>query len=224
MTKPKSLRHGRELPMSFGNSSKNYTTTKNMKKLNTKTKRMKMKASMCKTKTRVRWWEFKWSRLKSYKLQSTDPKKGKSADSNGIRVEDIKVCDDETKEMVRQIFKEIVKQNECTPGMAKSENKSDTQNRRRGRCWKRPPDLFFASVVQIVHDNIVQQIISKTWPNPGGIQKLLPNNRPSCDVQNAWSEMPRVWSPKCGPRQSTSNNSDWRIMDWLHKKKQKRSH
>ena len=42
-------------------------------------------------------------------------KKGKSADSNGIRAKDIKACDDETKEMVRQIFNEIVKQNEFTP-------------------------------------------------------------------------------------------------------------
>ena len=33
-------------------------------------------------------------------------KKGKSPDSNGIRAEDIKACDDETKEMVRQIFNE----------------------------------------------------------------------------------------------------------------------
>ena len=42
-------------------------------------------------------------------------KKGKSPNSNGIRAEDIKACDDETKEMVRQIFNEIVKQNEFTP-------------------------------------------------------------------------------------------------------------
>ena len=42
-------------------------------------------------------------------------KKGKSADSNGIRAEDIKACDDETRETVRQIFNEIVKKNEFTP-------------------------------------------------------------------------------------------------------------
>ena len=41
-------------------------------------------------------------------------KKGKAADSNGIRAEDIKACDEETKEMVRQIFNEIVKQSEFT--------------------------------------------------------------------------------------------------------------
>ena len=42
-------------------------------------------------------------------------KKGKSPDVDGIRAEDIKACDEETKEMVRQIFNEIIKQNEFTP-------------------------------------------------------------------------------------------------------------
>ena len=42
-------------------------------------------------------------------------KKGKSPDSDGIRAEDIEACDDETREMVRQIFNEITKQNEFTP-------------------------------------------------------------------------------------------------------------
>ena len=47
--------------------------------------------------------------------QQTQKKKGKSADSNGIRAEDIKACGEETKEMVRQIFNEVIKQKECTP-------------------------------------------------------------------------------------------------------------
>ena len=42
-------------------------------------------------------------------------RKDKSADSNGIRAEGIKACDEETKEMVRQIFNEVVKQKEFTP-------------------------------------------------------------------------------------------------------------
>ena len=42
-------------------------------------------------------------------------KKVKSPDSNGIRAEDIKARDDETREMVRQIFNEIIKQNDFTP-------------------------------------------------------------------------------------------------------------
>ena len=41
--------------------------------------------------------------------------KGKSPDSNGIRAEDIKACDNETREMVRQIFNEIIQRNEFTP-------------------------------------------------------------------------------------------------------------
>ena len=41
-------------------------------------------------------------------------KRGKSPDSDGIRAEAIKVCDDETREMVRQIFNEIIKRNNFT--------------------------------------------------------------------------------------------------------------
>ena len=90
-------------------------------------------------------------------------KKGKSADSNGIRAEDIKACDEETKEMVRQIFNEIVKQNEFTPeAWLKVRIKVTHKKRRRGRCWKLPPDVFFACVVQTVYDNTVEQIISQT--------------------------------------------------------------
>ena len=36
-------------------------------------------------------------------------KKGKSPDSKGIRAEDVTACDDETREMVRQIFNEILR-------------------------------------------------------------------------------------------------------------------
>ena len=42
-------------------------------------------------------------------------KNGKSPDSNGIRAEDIKACDEETREMVRQLFNEIIKRKEFTP-------------------------------------------------------------------------------------------------------------
>ena len=65
--------------------------------------------------TLKRGQESQRSRLKSCKRQSTNSKKGRSPDSNGIRAEDIKACDDETREMVRQIFNEIFKRNEFTP-------------------------------------------------------------------------------------------------------------
>ena len=65
--------------------------------------------------------------------------------------------------MARQIFDEIVEPNVFTPeAWRKVTIKEIHKKRRRGRRWKLPPDLFFASVAQIVHDNTVQQIISKT--------------------------------------------------------------
>ena len=42
-------------------------------------------------------------------------RKGESPDSDGIRAQDIKACNDETREIVRQIFNEIIEQNEFTP-------------------------------------------------------------------------------------------------------------
>ena len=42
-------------------------------------------------------------------------KKGKHPDSKGIRAEGVKACDDETREMVRQVFNDIIKRNEFTP-------------------------------------------------------------------------------------------------------------
>ena len=42
-------------------------------------------------------------------------KTGKSPDSNGIRAEDIKACNDETRELMRRIFNDIIKRNNFTP-------------------------------------------------------------------------------------------------------------
>ena len=53
--------------------------------------------------------EYQRLRQKSCKTQSANSKKGKSPDSNGIRAEDIKACDDETRDMVRQLFNEIIR-------------------------------------------------------------------------------------------------------------------
>ena len=52
-------------------------------------------------------------KLRPEELQSaiSKLKTGKSPDSNGIRAEDIKACDDETREMTRQLFNEIIKRN-----------------------------------------------------------------------------------------------------------------
>ena len=60
-------------------------------------------------------------------------KKGKFPDSNGIRAEDIKACDDETREMVRQIFNEIINQNDFTRGAWK---KVKIKVKNKKKMWK----------------------------------------------------------------------------------------
>ena len=42
-------------------------------------------------------------------------KKGKASDNNGIRAEDVKNCDVATKETIKQIFNEVLKQESCNP-------------------------------------------------------------------------------------------------------------
>ena len=39
--------------------------------------------------------------------------KGKASDNNGIRAEDINTCNNETKETIKQIFNEVLKQESC---------------------------------------------------------------------------------------------------------------
>ena len=58
--------------------------------------------------------KFQSSRKKELQAAIDGHQKGKAGDSNGIRAEDIKTCDEETKEMARQIFNEVPKQEECT--------------------------------------------------------------------------------------------------------------
>ena len=49
------------------------------------------------------------SRNRNYKLRSTVSKEGKTRDTKGIKAEDLKECDDETKEMMRTVYNEIIK-------------------------------------------------------------------------------------------------------------------
>ena len=42
-------------------------------------------------------------------------KKGKACDNNGISAADIKDCDESTREMIRQIFNEVIRQKDCIP-------------------------------------------------------------------------------------------------------------
>ena len=68
------------------------------------------------------------------KVAMRELRKDKSPDSDGIRAEDIKACDEETEEMLRQIFNETIKQIEFTLEACKNvkikvlHNKGDVEN------------------------------------------------------------------------------------------------
>ena len=106
--------------MSLVNFTKQYTTTKNKKKLNKKTERMKIESRHNRNTNEM----MRTPEITTEELQTAINKleKGKSADSNGMRGEVIEACDEETKEMVKQTFNEVIKQKE-------GENKSDTQKK-----------------------------------------------------------------------------------------------
>ena len=89
-------------------------------------------------KATAKAWEMKYqgSHKKKYKLPLTNSKKEKASDNNGIRAEDIKTCDATTKEMIRQIFNEVLKQDECTPETWRiTRIKVIYKKRKRGRGW-----------------------------------------------------------------------------------------
>ena len=88
------------------------------------------KLSLEKKHKSLKTWKQKWTEKEAtakaceMKYQSSHKKiqaaydklkKWKASDNNGIWAEDIKTCDATTKEMIRQIFNEVLKQDDCTP-------------------------------------------------------------------------------------------------------------
>ena len=53
--------------------------------------------------------------MKELSVANDSLKKGKSADSKGIKAEDLKGADEETTKMIHEIFNLIIKQNSMTP-------------------------------------------------------------------------------------------------------------
>ena len=100
--------------------------------------------------------------IASEELQSaiSKLKAGKSPDGNGIRAEDIKDCDDETREMMRQIFNEIIKRNNFTPEEWKKvkikviHKKGDVEDVSNYR-----PICSLPAMYKLFLDNIVWKII-----------------------------------------------------------------
>ena len=75
------------------------------------------------------------------------------------RAEDIKSCDEETKEIVRQIFNDIVKQTEFTFEAWRRVRIKVIHEKETLEMLEIPPDILLASAGQSVHDNIVQQVV-----------------------------------------------------------------
>ena len=118
-------------------------------------------------------------------------KTGKSPDGNGIRAEDIKDCNDETKEMMRQIFNEIIKgtTSHFKNGRKKIKvfyKKGDVEDVSNYRPICSLPAMYK------LFSTILYGRLPKSNRRSGGLQKNLPDNGSSCDVQNDGTEMPRV--------------------------------
>ena len=135
-------------------------------------------AQTCTTTTPKRRQESQRLRQKSCKPQSTNSKY--PTESKGIRAEYSKVCDDETREMVRQIFNDIIKKNEFTPEDWKKvtikviHNKGDVDNvsNYRSICSLLALYKLFSTI-----------LLNRKSGRSGWLQKILPDNRPLCNVQ-----------------------------------------
>ena len=106
----------KELPMSLVNSTKDFTRT--MRKMIQNMNWVMMTttaAQTCTTTIPKRRQEFQRLRQKSCKPQSTNSKKANPQTAKEFEPKTLKACDEETREMVRQIFNEIIKRNEFTP-------------------------------------------------------------------------------------------------------------
>ena len=131
MRKGKSSRLVKGLPMSLGNSTKNNTTTMSKTNLNKKSVKTKMKSrtdvhtNSTDEMTRIPEITTEELRTAINKL-----KKGEFPDSNGIRAEDFKACDDETKKNKTNLQRNYKAERVHTRGLEESENKSDTQKKK----------------------------------------------------------------------------------------------
>ena len=172
------------------------------------TLRRQWKKQLC---ARREWWKKRYlkSRLKNYKEQSASSNLANLLTEMEYELKTIKDCNDKTKrndETDRQ--RGYKKEQLHAWRMEESENKSDLQERWRRGCKQLPPNLLTAFDVQTVLDNNVRKIIPNAWPissrRSGGIQKNLPNNGSSCDVQNAGTKMSGV------ENQNVDSDGGWR--------------
>ena len=131
--------------------------------------------------------EYQRLRQKSCKTQAAF-KKGKSPDRIGIRAEDMKACDDDTREMVRQLFNEIIKRNNFSLEEWKKvkikviHKKGDVENVSHYRPICSLPALYklFSTVL---YGRLYPMLDQRRAEDQAGFRKNLPDNRPPCNIQ-----------------------------------------
>ena len=165
MKRAKSSHQEKELPMSLENFIANCMQTTNVKKQEMENEKKDQSAGVEETK------EIPKFTTEELQVAIDRLKKGKARDSNGIRAEDIKTCDKETKEMVRQIFNEVLKQKGCTP-----------------EAWRRIR-------TKVIYKKVMwKRLVTLTASRSGRVPALISNFGSSSNVQIARTEMPRVES------------------------------
>ena len=125
-------------------------------------------------------------------------KKGKASDNNGIWAEDIKTCDATTKEMIRQIFNEVLMHDDCTPEtwrrirtqMIYEKESVEEVGNYRPICALPALYKLFSTVI---YNRLYSRLDQAKSEEQGGF-----------NVQTVGTEMPRVVYQKCGSRQWTS--------------------
>ena len=95
--------------------------------------------------------------------QNSPCRKGKSADSKGIKAEDLKGANEETTKMIHEIFKLVIKQNSMTASsLEKRSGHSDLQERRPDKTRKLQVELFPPTTVQTFLHHDIQQTLHQT--------------------------------------------------------------
>ena len=123
-------------------------------------------------------------------LQSaiSKPNTGKSPDSNGIRAQDTKACDDETREMMGQLFNEIMKRNNFTPDEWKKvkikviHKKGDVENVSNYRPICSLPAVYklFST---ILYGRLYPMLDQKQAEEQAGFRKTYQTTDHLCNIQ-----------------------------------------
>ena len=205
MRKERSSRHGKELSMSFGNSTNKLFDDKEQEETEQKNEENENESSID-VQNKDTSEMMRIPEITTEELQTEINILKKKANLQTATVSEPKTSELATmrrKKMVRQVFNEIVKQNEFTPEAWQKvrikviHKKGDVED--VGNC--RPicslPALYKLSTTTL-YSRLYPRLDQIPSGRSGGIQKLLPNNRPSCDVQNDRPEMPRVENQNVG--------------------------